>query len=128
MRIVTFLFSLLVTAGAVVLAYFEFTETLEHQIYILAATALAVLLAFICGHFMYRTYANRKRYKAAESRVAELELKVNELDTSRLAREAELEALRRTQAQTTQARPPAPQTMDASDTQIIPMDTAVTTE
>lgn len=90
MRIFLFLLAILVSAGAVVLAYFGFTETLPFAYYMLASTGLSILLAFICGHFMYRTWRNRRRAKDAEALAKALEAEKREIAAARTSLEARL--------------------------------------
>lgn len=83
MRIFLFLISLIIVAGAAILAYLGFNETLPFVYYMLSSTALSACLALFLGHFMYRTYANRKRAKEAERLNASLESEKRELAAQR---------------------------------------------
>ncbi len=92
MRIFLFLISLIIAAGAVVLAYFGFTETLSPMEYMLASTGLSVVLAFICGHFMFRSWVNRSRAREAENLADALEDEKRDLAAERTSLEARLAA------------------------------------
>ncbi len=115
MRVFLFLLSLLVAAGAVVLAYFGFTETLTFVQYMLASTALSVVLAFICGHFMHRTWRNRKRAREAEDLADALEDEKRELAAARTSLETKLAS------QNEFDRPLPPPDMDPEVTQKVMM-------
>lgn len=90
MRVFLFLLSLLISASAVALTYFGFTQALSMIEYMIASTALSVILAFICGHFMYRAWVNRRRFKESEALTAALEEEKRELAATRTRLEAEL--------------------------------------
>ncbi|MBS5915420.1 MAG: hypothetical protein E7A50_00690 [Clostridiales bacterium] len=90
MRIFLFLLSLIIVVCSAVLAYLGFNETLPFVYYMLSSTALSAVLALLLGHFMYRTYANRKRARDAERLSVALENEKRELAAQRNQLETQL--------------------------------------
>lgn len=115
MRILTFLFSLLITVGVVALTYFAFIQDIDYMVYMLGSTAISIVLAFMLGHFMFRAHANKRRAKLAEASEKEAELRIHELETIRLQQESTIEQMR----QSTMNIPAASPAFENGDTQII---------
>lgn len=113
MRVFLFFLTLVVVAGAGVLAYLGFTEALTFVEYMLASTALSAVLAFLCGHFMYAAWRQRRRAKEAERLSEALESEKREIAAHRTSLETQL-------AQQSK-RPLPPQDLDPELTQKIMM-------
>lgn len=90
MRFVSFLFSLLASAGLLALSYFYAIEQIDYIVYLAAITGAGVFLAFVAGHFMYRASYHKRRAKEAQQELEASELRVHELETIRLQQETDL--------------------------------------
>ena len=90
MRVFLFLLALIASLGIVVLAYFGFTGALSFVYYMLISSGISILLAFICSHFMYTSWRNRRREKEAEKLNRALESEKREIAAKRTSLEAEL--------------------------------------
>lgn len=64
MRIFMLILSLIAAAACVFLNVLGYNGTLSQVEFILISAAVELLLCLLLGHFMHRTYANRKRAKA----------------------------------------------------------------
>lgn len=64
MRIFMLILSLIAAAACVFLNVLGYNGTLSWLQFILISAAVEILLCLLLGHFMHRTYANRKRAKA----------------------------------------------------------------
>lgn len=64
MRIFMLILSLIAAAACVFLNVLGYNGTLSQVEFILISAAVEILLCLLLGHFMHRTYANRKRAKA----------------------------------------------------------------
>ena len=64
MRIFMLILSLIAAAACVFLNVLGYNGTLSWLQFILITAAVEILLCLLLGHFMHRTYANRKRAKA----------------------------------------------------------------
>lgn len=64
MRIFMLILSLIAAAACVFLNVLGYNGTLSQVEFILISAAVEILLCLLLGHFMFRTYANRKRAKA----------------------------------------------------------------
>lgn len=115
MRVLTFLFSLLITAGVVALTYFAFVQDIEYMYYMLGSTAISIVLAFMLGHFMYRAHVNKRRAKLAETAEKDAELRIHELETIRLQQESTIEKMSQSTMNMTAPTP----AFENGDTQII---------
>lgn len=74
MRIFMLILSLIAAAACVFLNVLGYNGTLSQVEFILISGAVEILLCLLLGHFMFRTYANRKRAKTQ----AALQLAQNE--------------------------------------------------
>lgn len=63
MRIFMLILSLIAAAACVFLNVLGYNGTLSQVEFILISAAVEILLCLLLGHFMFRTYANRKRAK-----------------------------------------------------------------
>lgn len=63
MRIFMLILSLIAAAACVFLNVLGYNGTLSQVEFILISAAVEILLCLLLGHFMHRTYANRKRAK-----------------------------------------------------------------
>lgn len=63
MRIFMLILSLIAAAACVFLNVLGYNGTLSWLQFILITAAVEILLCLLLGHFMFRTYANRKRAK-----------------------------------------------------------------
>lgn len=130
MRIFMLILSLIAAAACVFLNVLGYNGTLSQVEFILITAAVELLLCLLLGHFMHRTYANRKRAKAQAQELtnaqAALQLAQQEARSAREAAAAATaardEALARAQAasarQTTAA--PASQQYEPQATQPLP--------
>lgn len=103
MRVVTFLLSLAISLGCIVLNLLGFNGTLSMTEYMLVSIACEVILAFLLGYFMFRTYANRKSNKKNASFLEEAHAKINDLETTLAAHKESAK-----EAPATSAAPAAP--------------------
>ncbi len=76
MRVFTFLLSLLIAFGFIILNFLGFNNTLSQTEYMLISVVAEILLSFTLGHFIYRTYANYKKSKQLRSEIEELEVAI----------------------------------------------------
>lgn len=88
MRIFMLILSLIAAAACVFLNVLGYNGTLSQVEFILISAAVEILLCLLLGHFMFRTYANRKRAKtqAQELTNAQAALQLAQQET-RSARE-----------------------------------------
>ena len=63
MRIFMLILSLIAAAACVFLNVLGYNGTVSQVEFILISAAVEILLCLLLGHFMFRTYANRKRAK-----------------------------------------------------------------
>lgn len=89
MRIFMLILSLIAAAACVFLNVLGYNGTLSQVEFILISAAVEILLCLLLGHFMFRTYANRKRAKtqAQELTNAQAALQLAQQE-ARSAREA----------------------------------------
>lgn len=73
MRVFTFLLSLLIAFAFIVLNFLGFNNTLTQTEYMLITVIAEVILSFVLGHFMYRTYANYKKCKNLRTEMEEMQ-------------------------------------------------------
>lgn len=89
MRIFTLILSLIVAAACILLNVLGYNGTLSFVQFLLINSAAELLLCLILGHFMYRTYANRKRAKGQAQELtnaqAALQLKEKEAASAKTA-------------------------------------------
>ena len=89
MRIFTLILSLIVAAACIFLNVLGYNGTLSFVQFLLINSAAELLLCLILGHFMYRTYANRKRAKSLAQELtnaqAALQLKEKEAASAKTA-------------------------------------------
>lgn len=77
MRVFTFLITLILALGFIILNFLGFNNTLSNTEYILASLGAEIVIVFLLGHFMYRTYANYKKAKHLTTAVDELTAKLD---------------------------------------------------
>lgn len=123
MRIFMLILSLIAAAACVFLNVLGYNGTLSQVEFILISAAVEILLCLLLGHFMFRTYANRKRAKTQAQELtntqAALQLAQNE------AAQAKADALAQVQkARLDATLSQAP--VSAQDTQ--PLDAASTAD
>ena len=123
MRIFMLILSLIAAAACVFLNVLGYNGTLSQVEFILISAAVEILLCLLLGHFMFRTYANRKRAKTQAQELtnaqAALQLAQNE------AAQAKADALAQVQKSRLDATlSQAP--VSAQDTQ--PLDAASTAD
>ena len=89
MRIFMLILSLIAAAACVFLNVLGYNGTLSQVEFILISAAVEILLCLLLGHFMFRTYANRKRAKTQAQELtntqAALQLAQNEAAQAREA-------------------------------------------
>lgn len=90
MRFVSFLFSLLASVGVIALTYFYAVEQIDYLVYMAAVTAAGIFLAFVAGHFIYRSSFQKRQAKQAKQKLEEAQLQVHELEALRLQHETDL--------------------------------------
>lgn len=121
MRIFMLILSLIAAAACVFLNVLGYNGTLSQVEFILISAAVEILLCLLLGHFMFRTYANRKRAKTQAQELtntqAALQLAQNE---AAQAKEATAAATAARDAALSQAP------VSAQDTQ--PLDAASTAD
>lgn len=134
MRIFMLILSLIAAAACVFLNVLGYNGTLSQVEFILISAAVEILLCLLLGHFMFRTYANRKRAKtqAQELTNAQAALQLAQQET-RSAREtaaaataARDEALARAQAASARQTAPAPASQQYEPQATQPLPTANT--
>ena len=134
MRIFMLILSLIAAAACVFLNVLGYNGTLSWLQFILITTAVELLLCLLLGHFMHRTYANRKRAKAQAQELANaqaaLQLAQQEARSARepaaAATAARDEALARAQAASARQTAPAPASQQYEPQATQPLPTANT--
>lgn len=128
MRIFMLILSLIAAAACVFLNVLGYNGTLSQVEFILITAAVELLLCLLLGHFMHRTYANRKRAKAQAQELtnaqAALQLAQQEARSAREAAAAATAARDDALAQAASARQttaaPASQQYEPQATQPLP--------
>lgn len=112
MRIFMLILSLIAAAACVFLNVLGYNGTLSWLQFILITAAVELLLCLLLGHFMFRTYANRKRAKAQAQELtnaqAALQLAQQEARSARETAAAATAARDDARAQAASARQTAP--------------------
>lgn len=112
MRIFMLILSLIAAAACVFLNVLGYNGTLSWLQFILITAAVELLLCLLLGHFMFRTYANRKRAKAQAQELtnaqAALQLAQQEARSARETAAAATAARDDALAQAASARQTAP--------------------
>lgn len=112
MRIFMLILSLIAAAACVFLNVLGYNGTLSQVEFILISAAVEILLCLLLGHFMFRTYANRKRAKAQAQELtnvqAALQLAQQEARSARETAAAATAARDDALAQAASARQTAP--------------------
>lgn len=112
MRIFMLILSLIAAAACVFLNVLGYNGTLSQVEFILISAAVEILLCLLLGHFMFRTYANRKRAKAQAQELtnaqAALQLAQQEARSARETAAAATAARDEALAQAASARQTAP--------------------
>lgn len=112
MRIFMLILSLIAAAACVFLNVLGYNGTLSWLQFILITAAVELLLCLLLGHFMHRTYANRKRAKAQAQELtnaqAALQLAQQEARSARETAAAATAARDDALAQAASARQTAP--------------------
>lgn len=128
MRIFMLILSLIAAAACVFLNVLGYNGTLSQVEFILISAAVEILLCLLLGHFMHRTYANRKRAKAQAQELtnaqAALQLAQQEARSARETAAAATAARDEALAQAASARQttpaPASQQYEPQATQPLP--------
>lgn len=128
MRIFMLILSLIAAAACVFLNVLGYNGTLSQVEFILISAAVEILLCLLLGHFMFRTYANRKRAKTQAQELtnaqAALQLAQQEARSAREAAAAATAARDDALAQAASARQttaaPASQQYEPQATQPLP--------
>lgn len=130
MRIFMLILSLIAAAACVFLNVLGYNGTLSQVEFILISAAVEILLCLLLGHFMFRTYANRKRAKTQAQELtntqAALQLAQNEAaqakEATAAATAARDAAEARAEAASARQTAPAPasQQYDPQATQPLP--------
>ncbi len=134
MRIFLIILSLLAAGACLFLDVLGYNGTLSWLQFILITAAVELLLCLLLGHFMHRTYANRKRAKAQAQELtnaqAALQLAQQEArsarETAAAATAARDDAL--AQAASTRQTAPAPASQQYEPQAIQPLPTANTNQ
>ena len=134
MRIFMLILSLIAAAACVFLNVLGYNGTLSQVEFILISAAVEILLCLLLGHFMFRTYANRKRAKIQAQELtntqAALQLAQNEAaqakEATAAATAARDEALARAQAASARQTAPAPASQQYEPQATQPLPTANT--
>ena len=112
MRMFMLILSLIAAAACVFLNVLGYNGTLSWLQFILITAAVELLLCLLLGHFMHRTYANRKRAKAQAQELtnaqAALQLAQQEARSARETAAAATAARDDALAQAASARQTAP--------------------
>lgn len=112
MRIFMLILSLIAAAACVFLNVLGYNGTLSQVEFILISAAVEILLCLLLGHFMFRTYANRKRAKTQAQELtntqAALQLAQQEARSARETAAAATAARDDALAQAASARQTAP--------------------
>lgn len=108
MRIFMLILSLIAAAACVFLNVLGYNGTLSQVEFILISAAVEILLCLLLGHFMFRTYANRKRAKIQAQELtntqAALQLAQNEAAQAKEATAAATAARDEARAEAAQAK------------------------
>ena len=132
MRIFMLILSLIAAAACVFLNVLGYNGTLSWLQFILITAAVELLLCLLLGHFMHRTYANRKRAKAQAQELtnaqAALQLAQQEARSARETAAAATAARDDALAQAASARQttPAPASQQYEPQATQPLPTATT--
>lgn len=134
MRIFLIILSLLAAGACLFLDVLGYNGTLSWLQFILISAAVEILLCLLLGHFMFRTYANRKRAKIQAQELtntqAALQLAQNEAaqakEATAAATAARDEALARAQAASARQTAPAPASQQYEPQATQPLPTANT--
>ena len=134
MRIFLIILSLLATGACLFLDVLGYNGTLSWLQFILITAAVELLLCLLLGHFMHRTYANRKRAKAQAQELtnaqAALQLAQQEArsarETAAAATAARDDALARAQAASARQTAPSPASQQYEPQATQPLPTAST--
>lgn len=134
MRIFLIILSLLAAGACLFLDVLGYNGTLSWLQFILITAAVELLLCLLLGHFMHRTYANRKRAKAQAQELtnaqAALQLAQQEArsarETAAAATAARDDALARAQAASARQTAPAPASQQYEPQATQPLPTAST--
>lgn len=134
MRIFMLILSLIAAAACVFLNVLGYNGTLSQVEFILISAAVEILLCLLLGHFMFRTYANRKRAKTQAQELtntqAALQLAQNEAaqakEATAAATAARDEALARAEAASARQTAPAPASQQYEPQATQPLPTANT--
>lgn len=134
MRIFMLILSLIAAAACVFLNVLGYNGTLSQVEFILISAAVEILLCLLLGHFMFRTYANRKRAKTQAQELtntqAALQLAQQETrsarETAAAATAARDDALARAQAASARQTAPAPASQQYEPQATQPLPTAST--
>lgn len=134
MRIFLIILSLLAAGACLFLDVLGYNGTLSWLQFILISAAVEILLCLLLGHFMFRTYANRKRAKIQAQELtntqAALQLAQNEAaqakEATAAATAARDDALARAQAASARQTAPAPASQQYEPQATQPLPTAST--
>lgn len=134
MRIFMLILSLIAAAACVFLNVLGYNGTLSQVEFILISAAVEILLCLLLGHFMFRTYANRKRAKTQAQELtntqAALQLAQNEAaqakEATAAATAARDAAEARAQAASVRQTAPAPASQQYEPQATQPLPTANT--
>lgn len=134
MRIFLIILSLLAAGACLFLDVLGYNGTLSLLQFILITAAVELLLCLLLGHFMHRTYANRKRAKAQAQELtnaqAALQLAQQEArsarETAAAATAARDDALARAQAASARQTAPSPASQQYEPQATQPLPTAST--
>lgn len=134
MRIFLIILSLLAAGACLFLDVLGYNGTLSWLQFILITAAVELLLCLLLGHFMHRTYANRKRAKAQAQELtnaqAALQLAQQEArsarETAAAATAARDDALARAQAASARQTAPSPASQQYEPQATQPLPTANT--
>lgn len=134
MRIFLIILSLLAAGACLFLDVLGYNGTLSWLQFILITAAVELLLCLLLGHFMHRTYANRKRAKAQAQELtnaqAALQLAQQEArsarETAAAATAARDDALARAQAASARQTAPSPASQQYEPQATQPLPTAST--
>ncbi|MDO4281475.1 MAG: hypothetical protein Q4C56_07585 [Peptococcaceae bacterium] len=85
MRILMFILSLACSAAFVVLNVFGYQGVLTNLEFIAISAVAEIVLCFVLGHFMYRTYANYRRAKKLTQEMTSLQATLHVQSTAAAA-------------------------------------------
>lgn len=130
MRIFMLILSLIAAAACVFLNVLGYNGTLSQVEFILISAAVEILLCLLLGHFMFRTYANRKRAKTQAQELtntqAALQLAQNEAAQAKEATAAATAARDAAEAASARQTAPAPASQQYEPQATQPLPTANT--